>query len=434
MEYHYNFTEGQPGQAGPQGSPQDPGPKEKKKKEKKERKMGLGTKVLIAVATALLCGVLAGAAFVGTSLLGSSVFGLRLTQSGSVQEGISQGTTALNTSVGTVTSDFSDVVDRCMPSLVSITNMSVQEVQGFFGQTGVREAESSGSGIIIAQNDEELLIVTNEHVISGYETLTVSFVDNTSAEASLKGSDPVNDVAVISVPMDAISQETKDAIAIATLGDSTQLQVGEPVLAIGNALGYGQTVTSGIVSALDRDITDTEGQTMHNLIQTDAAINPGNSGGALINALGQVVGINTAKASSTEVEGTGYAISISNIQGILEELMNQETRVKLSDTEKGYLGIEGLDVTSEVTQRYGMPAGAFVSSVQKGYGADEAGIQQGSIITAVNGTAVEDMQDLQEALRYYGPGETVEVTLQVPDASGEYQEQTVSVTLSKQPE
>ena len=247
--------------------------------------------------------------------------------------------TQLSQTSSTVISDVSDIVEEAMPSIVSITNMSVQEVQSFFGQTQQQESESLGSGIIIQQSDTELLIATNNHVVEGADTLTVTFADNESVEAALKGTDPSKDLAIVAVPLSDIKDSTMDAIAIATLGDSNEVKVGEPTIAIGNALGYGQSVTTGIVSATNRQI-DMDGFDSE-LIQTDAAINPGNSGGALLNANGAVIGINTAKISSSVAEGMGYAIPISDASEVLTNLMNRETRTKLDESEKGYLGILG---------------------------------------------------------------------------------------------
>ena len=312
-----------------------------------------------------------------------------------------------------------------MPSIVSITNMSVQEVQNFFGQTQQEESTSLGSGIIIDQNDSELLIVTNNHVVEGADTLTVTFVDNESVEANIKGTDATRDLAVVAVPVDSIKDSTMDEISIASLGDSDELQVGEPAIAIGNALGYGQSVTTGIISATERELDGFDGK----LIQTDAAINPGNSGGALLNANGQVVGINTAKINSSVAEGMGYAIPISDASDIITSLMNQETKTKVSEEEQGYLGITGVDVSDDSSEMYNMPTGVYIREVSKGSGAEQAGLAQGNIITAINGTTVDSMSTLKEQLTYYKVGETVELTVQVAANDGSYQEQTVSVTL-----
>ena len=272
--------------------------------------------------------------------------------------------TQLSQTSSTVMSDVSGIVEEAMPSIVSITNMSVQEVQSFFGQTQQQESESLGSGIIIQQSDTELLIATNNHVVEGADTLTVTFADNESVEAALKGTDPSKDLAIVAVPLSDIKDSTMDAIAIATLGDSNEVKVGEPTIAIGNALGYGQSVTTGIVSATNRQI-DMDGFDSE-LIQTDAAINPGNSGGALLNANGAVIGINTAKISSSVAEGMGYAIPISDASEVLTNLMNRETRTKLDESEKGYLGIMGQDVSSDIGRPTTCRPGVYISEVTKG--------------------------------------------------------------------
>ena len=322
-----------------------------------------------------------------------------------------------------------------MPSIVSITNMSVQEVQNYFGGTSKQESESAGTGIIISQNDSELLVVTNNHVVAGSDTLTVTFADGNSVEANIKGTDSEYDVAVVAVPLDSISEDTKKAISVATLGDSTELKVGEPAIAIGNALGYGQSVTTGVISALNRSVSETDqttGETTESsvkLIQTDAAINPGNSGGALVNASGEVIGINSSKLVGDSVEGVGYAIPISDVSDLIENLMNQETKTKVAEADQGAIGIKGMSVSTEYSQQLNMPEGVYVSEVTKGGRAEKAGMTRGCIITGINGTTVSSMDDLQEQLQYYAKGDEVELTIQVPQSNGEYQEQSVNVTL-----
>lgn len=347
-------------------------------------------------------------------------------------------TTSSTTSKGTM--DVTDIVKSAMPSIVSITSKSVQEVENYFGMFGGRnsiqqqEVESAGSGIIIGKNDSELLIVTNNHVIDGAETVSVSFVDNETYEATIKGTDSSKDLAVVAVPLSSISSDTMSQISIATIGDSSKLEVGEQVVAIGNALGYGQSVTTGIVSATNRTLDSDESSEASydgiSLIQTDAAINPGNSGGALLNMNGEVVGINSAKLASTEVEGMGYAISMNDAYDTIEELMNETTRTKVSDDEKASLGISGTGVSDEAAQTYGIPAGVFVSQVTEGGAADQAGITANSIITAFDGKTVTDISELKNRLEYYKAGEQVEVTLQVSEGNG-YTEKTVTVTLGK---
>ena len=340
--------------------------------------------------------------------------------------------------------DVSDIVEETMPSIVSITTKSVEEVQsyyGMFGQYGAyspeqREVQGSGSGIIIGKNDTELLIATNYHVVDGAETLSVGFCDSTACEAKVKGYDSEKDLAVVAVSLDDIDSDTMDAISIATIGNSDNLKVGEQVVAIGNALGYGQSVTTGIVSAKNRQLNsddtvgdyDSDSNSATNLIQTDAAINPGNSGGALLNMNGEVVGINSAKLASTEVEGIGYAIAISDVTDTIESLMNEETRDKVEDY--GVLGITVQTVDSAVTEAYGVPEGVLVREVTEGGAADDAGIEARSIITKFAGKTVTTKEQLVDFLSYYEPGEDVELTIEVPDGK-EYKEETVTVTLGK---
>ena len=314
-----------------------------------------------------------------------------------------------------------------MPSVVSITNLSVQQVQNFFGGIQEQESKSAGSGIIISQTDEELLIVTNNHVVEGYDSLTVSFIDEESVAANVKGTNANKDLAVIAVSLDDIKQSTLDAIAVAQLGDSTALKVGEPTIAIGNALGYGQSVTVGIVSATGRTLDGFDGE----LIQTDAAINPGNSGGALLNANGEVIGINTAKVSDSTVEGMGYAIPISDASDIIQNLMNQKTKTKVDESERGYLGIQGYDVDEDSSMMYNMPVGVYVAEVENGSAAKKAGISKGNIIVEFDGTTIDSMESLQEVMQYYAAGEEVEVKISVPENNGEYTEKTVTLTLGK---
>lgn len=343
--------------------------------------------------------------------------------------------------------DVSDITTSAMPSIVAITNKSVQEVQDYFSQFGfggqgqpqTQETESQGSGIIIGKNDSELLMVTNNHVVEGADTLSVCFIDNQVYEAAIKGTDPENDLAVIAVPLDSISDDTMSKIAVASIGDSDSLKVGEQVVAIGNALGYGQSVTTGIVSAVNRTLSSNSSDTQDSnsssddsssatYIQTDAAINPGNSGGALLNMNGEVIGINSAKLASTEVEGMGYAIPISRVSDIIDNLMNQTTRTKVDSDKQGTIGIKGINVTSDVQEKYNLPKGIYVSEVTSGSAAEKAGITSGSVITKFDGKSVTDIESLQDLLQYYKAGETVELTLQVPD-SDSYKEKTVSITL-----
>ena len=329
--------------------------------------------------------------------------------------------------VTAVVTDVTNVVEAVMPSVVSITNTSVI-TQSFWGQQFQSENQSSGSGIIVGENDKELLIVTNNHVISDSTELKVQFIDGSIANAKVKGTDANMDLAVIAVALDTLESSTISNISIAVLGDSESLKVGEPAIAIGNALGYGQSVTTGVISALNRQIAMSEdGSTTGMLIQTDAAINPGNSGGALLNVRGEVVGINSNKIGGSTIEGMGYAIPISNAKPIIEELMNRETKDKVAEAKKGYLAISGLDVTSDVSAMYGMPEGVYVAQVYTG-AAYEAGILKGDIITAFDGSSVRTMKDLQGYLEYYEIGENVMVTIQRPNAGG-YIEHQILVTL-----
>ncbi len=386
--------------------------------------------------SAVAFGVIASCTFMGVNAVAGKYFGTNTTQQTSSSKATtsknsdSSSTLKLSQSSSTVTSDVSDIVNSAMPSVVAITNMSVQEVQSYFGGTQQQESTSCGSGIIIGKNDSELLIVTNNHVVEGAETLTVSFANETSVEASIKGTDSSKDLAVVAVPLDSIDDDTMNAISIITLGDSDKLQVGEPVIAIGNALGYGQSVTTGIVSALDRNL-DMEGFDSK-LIQTDAAINPGNSGGALLNANGELIGINTAKVNANAVEGMGYAIPISDATSVIENLMNRETRTKVDESEQGFLGIEGYDVTSEKAEMYSIPTGVFVRSVEDGSAADKAGITAECIITKFDGITIDSMSTLQSQMQYFKAGDKVEVVIEVPNKSGtKYEEKTVTVTLGE---
>lgn len=385
------------------------------KKSPKKRK---GVKTVAAVAgLAVLFGGIAGGAFYGVNYLAGG--------SSSSSNQVAQADTASLTQVssGTTNTDLTDLVKASMPFVVSIQNMSVEEVQDFFGGTSQQEATSVGSGIIIGENDTELLIVTNAHVVENADTLTVTFNDDTSLEANIKGSNSDKDLAVVAVPLDSISSDTKSAIKTATLGDSDALQVGEEVVAIGNALGYGQSVTNGIVSAKDREISGYNGT----LIQTNAAINPGNSGGALLNTKGEVIGINCAKISDSSVEGMGYAIPVSEVSDIIQELMNQETKTKVSEEEQGSLGIQVMDIDETTAERYGMPQGVYITGLTQND--TDSDLQRGYIITALNGTSITDTSDLQNELGYYRAGEDVTLTVQSAGTNGEYTSQDITVTL-----
>lgn len=398
-----------------------------RKKEKKPRDHKKVAKIAGGLCFAVAFGVIASAAFQTTNFVGNVLFGEKVKTEKSSEKKVDS--TSLTRTSSTVTSDVSEVVNSVMPSVVSITNMSVQQVQSFFGGTSSQEVQSSGSGIIVGQNDTELLIATNNHVVEGSTTLTVSFINESSAEAKIKGTDASRDLAVIAVPLENIEEETMGEIKVATLGDSTKLQVGEPVIAIGNALGYGQSVTTGIVSALNRQI-DMEGFDAE-LIQTDAAINPGNSGGALVNANGEVIGINTVKVSSDAVEGMGYAIPISDANETITTLMNKETREQVPEDERGFLGVEITNVEAESAELYGMPTGVYIRNVIEGTGAEKAGLVRGGVITELDGSSVDSMTTLQNLLSYYRVGETVTLTVEMPGKDGSYEEKEVEVVLSE---
>ena len=400
------------------------GMNEETPKPKKNRKVPKPVKLVCA---GVAFGLVASVTFQTGNYVGTKVFGTTTANGKTAKTAQTvDGAKLTTSSSSTGTSDIATIAKNAMPSIVSITNMSVQEVQSFFGGTQQQESTSVGSGIIIGQTDSELLILTNNHVVEGNEKLTVSFVDNESVEANVKGTDSTKDLAVVAVKISDVKDSTMDEIAVATMGDSSKLEVGEQVVAIGNALGYGQSVTSGIVSATERTLDGYEGGT---LIQTDAAINPGNSGGALLNSNGEVIGINTAKVATDSVEGMGYAIPISDASDTIQNLMNQETKTKVSEAEQGYLGIQGVDVSDESAKMYNMPTGVYISDVVKNGGAQQAGLTKGSVITGLEGTTISDMNSLKEQLQYYRVGDKVKVTVQVPGNNGEYTEKTVEVTL-----
>ena len=333
--------------------------------------------------------------------------------------------------------DVSQVVEEAMPAVVAVASTAVYQMPdfgfGWFfgGGSQSYEVPSSGSGIIIGENDTELLIVTNNHVVQDTVSLKITFVDDTAVDAAVKGTDPDTDLAVISVPMDQIPQETKEKIAVARLGDSDGLKVGQGVIAIGNALGYGQSVTVGYVSALNREIKTSDGNTRV-LLQTDAAINPGNSGGALLNMKGEVIGINAAKYSSTEVEGIGYAIPVSGVQDILDELMNRKTRSEVAEEKRGYLGIQGTTVDEDAAAAFGMPKGVYVYKILKDGAAADSQLREKDIITKLDGMTVKSMQELQKLLKGYETGETIELLVQRQE-DGQYKEIQIPVTLTGLP-
>ena len=425
MENQYNYYKPEDNNNMDNGSEYgyQQGPQEPQKPKKPFPK-----KVVAIALSAVLVGGLAGAAFEGGSYLTGKVLKTDNSSSASSSNKVVS-SAQLTTANSSVTSDISTIVENAMPSIVSITNMSVQKVKSFFGSYQEVPSESAGSGIIIGQNDSELLVVTNNHVVENSETLTVTFCNDESVEAAVKGTDSARDLAVVAVPLDSIPDDTMKQIKTAVIGDSDSLKVGEPAIAIGNALGYGQSVTTGIISAKERTIDGYDGD----YIQTDAAINPGNSGGALLNINGELIGINSAKISDSTVEGMGFAIPISDVSDIIENLMNKETRTKVDEDEQGYLGIKGYDVNETGAQMYNMPTGVYIAEVTEGGAAEKAGLSKGTTITAFDGSSVSSMDSLKGQMAYYKAGETVTITVQVPENNGEYTESKVEVTLTKAP-
>lgn len=387
-----------------------------------------GGKLLAIIGLAIVFGVIASIVFQGTNRIVDYFWGNTVQNETDDTKKENIGTTQIVTGTDSaVASDVADVAESVMPSVVTITNISIQEVQNyFFGGTTQYEVPSSGSGIVVGQNNTELLIATNNHVIEGSKTLTVTFIDGSSANAQVKGTDSDMDLAIIAISLKDLKNDTVGKIKVATLGDSDKMRVGEPAIAIGNALGYGQSVTAGIVSVLGTTMEGYEGK----LIQTDAAINPGNSGGALVNAKGEVIGINTAKIKDESVEGMGYAIPISDVLDILNELMNKKTRTKVPEGQRGVIGIMGRTVDAQTSQYYNMPEGVYVSELVKGGGAEKAKLPIYCVITEIDGYDVDSMEELQEELQYYKAGDTVELTIMIQGREG-YTEEKVKVTLSK---
>ena len=407
---------------------------------KNSKVAGFAKKTGAIVLSAMLFGGVAAGTFQAVNGLGSSTEGSEVA---STESNLVKATTVSTASTGS-TLDVSDVAAAVMPSVVAITNKSVQEVQNYYSMFGYgpsttqQESESCGSGIIIGKNDTELLMVTNYHVVEGADSLSVTFADGQVYEAKIKGTESAYDLAVVAVPLKNIDSSTLSQIAVAAIGDSDSLKVGQQVVAIGNALGYGQSVTTGIVSAVDRTVSTSSSETgssssagsANTYIQTDAAINPGNSGGALVNMKGELVGINSAKIASSEVEGMGYAIPVSKVSEIIERLMNETTRDKVAEENRAALGISVTTVDDSINQTYGIPKGAYVSKVSDDGAAKAAGILPGDVITAFDGKTVESSSGLTELMQYYAAGESVEVTLQTPD-NGSYTEKTVTVTLGQ---
>lgn len=426
------------GNAAPNAGQEKPNRKqrrERKKREKRERNhSGFGATMGKAVAVALVFGLVGGGVFTGVSYAGTKALGISNTSTVASSES-SSSTASSNvkqTSTGNASdlTDVASIADEVMPSIVAITNKAVVTYQSFWGQSMSQESESCGSGIIIGQDSQYLYIATNNHVVASSEALTVQFSNDTVVDAEIRGTDAADDLAVVQVKLSDIDDETLSTIKTATIGTSDSYQVGSAAIAIGNALGYGQSVTTGVISAIDRSVSTTDettGQTItnNNLIQTDAAINPGNSGGALLNANGEVIGINSVKYASTEVEGIGYAIPMEYAMPIIKELIDTGSYV---DTQSAYLGIKGGDVTSEMIA-YNYPEGVYVASVVDGSGAAKAGIQQGDVITAIDGNTVTSMNELQSELDSYSAGNTVTITVSRQQGQG-FQESDVSVTLS----
>ena len=401
-----------------------------KGKERKKSKVG---RAFGLVASAAVFGLVAGGVMVGVNNVASSYVGTNTKTKadditiGSQDNAKSESTAAPATNLSSM--DVSTIVDKAMPSVVSIYGKEEVTQNSFFGPQSY-EAQSSGSGIIVGKTDSELLIVTNNHVIADTTSLEVEFSDGKKASASVKGGDSDNDVAVVAVKLSDMGEDTLSRISIANIGDSDNVKVGQGVVAIGNALGYGQSVTVGYISALNREVK-TEGGTSRNLLQTDAAINPGNSGGALLNMQGQVIGINSAKYSDTAVEGMGYAIPISTVKDLIKELSSKETRTVVAQENQGYLGIQGKDIDEEMAKAYDMPQGIYVYKVVEGGAAASSDLKAKDIITKFDGQSVRSMEELKNMLTYYESGRKVDLTVQRLDDSGKYVEKTVSITLGK---
>ena len=417
-----------------------------------------GATIALAVIFGLVAAVVFQAAnFAADRFLntGKSSVQIKTTDSVNLQETASDDSTADKVLSDSENGTVAAVAQASMPSVVAITTVSVQEIPSFFGYSSHQyKSASTGSGIIVGDNDDELLIATNNHVVDGATTLSVCFIgdDVANAEtetvnagdngdlnvedavsAKIKGTDADNDLAVVAVKKSDIPEDTLNQIKIAQIGSSDDLAVGQQVVAIGNALGYGQSVTSGWISALNRTISTDDGMNSTGLIQTDAAINPGNSGGALLNMKGELIGINSAKYADSAVEGMGYAIPISKAKPILEELMNRETREKVDSSKKGYLGVSLANLTTEAIEMYNMPTGAFVRNVENDSPAQEAGICKGDIIVKFDGQKVSDGDDLLDKLQYYKSGEKIEAVI-ARATNGEYEENTVELTLGTRPD
>lgn len=396
---------------------------------------GYFRKAMVSVSLGLFFGLFAGIGFYavqqGTGMLKTDTDTAVVSEiAAEATKESTQSSVQSATNVTYVESDVSDVVEKVMPAMVSIVN-NFTETANVFGQQYTQEEAASGSGIIVGKTDDELLIVSNNHVVESADTLTVTFIDGSEAQAQVKGLDSDMDLAVIAVSLNDLSDDTKNAITVATLGSSDDLKLGEPVIAIGNALGYGQSVTNGIVSALNREIT-LENGSAGTFIQTNAAINPGNSGGALLNMNGEVIGINSNKIGGTTVEGMGYAIPITSASPIIADLMERQTRTKVAEDEVGYIGISLQEVTSQISQMYNMPEGIYVVSVEEGSAAANAGIMKGDSITKFDGSSISSYSDLQKTLQYYAAGDSATITVQRPQ-NGEYVSIELNLTLGSRP-
>ena len=441
MEEYGSYNWNQQGNEPQNNTPMEP----KKQPGKRNGNGARWAKKIGAVAlSAVLFGGVAGGVFTGVTYATGATAKAQSTQTDSSKQETTKTTLQTTTSSGSTGSsasgqsslDVSSIAKNAMPSIVAITNKSVQEVQDYFSMfsrgsgTQEQEVESQGSGIIIGQNDSELLIATNNHVVEDADTLSVCFVDDQAYEATVKGTDADNDLAVIAVKLSDISDDTMSQIKIAEIGDSDQLQVGEQVVAIGNALGYGQSVTTGIVSAVNRQLEDSDSE--NGFIQTDAAINPGNSGGALLDTQGNLIGINAAKTASTEVEGMGFAIPISKAQEILNNLMTKKTREAVDESAQGYLGIQGTNIDANASKEYGMPVGIYVYKIVEGGAAANSDLKEKDIITKFDGQSVTNMEELKQMLTYYEGGSTVSLTVQSL-VNGSYVEHEVQITLGTKP-
>ncbi len=437
------YSAGNTAQASSQGQPGDAKREKFYKKEKKQKakgakkQHGFGMTMVKCASLALVFGLVSGTVFYGTG------FGFRHTFANKAAQEATAGTTeqssqkaaggslsATNVSTATTVTDVSDIAENVMPSIVSITNMGQQQMD-FFGRAYTQDTSSAGSGIIMGQTEEEIYIATNNHVVANSTQLMVNFIDDQQVQAEIKGTDASTDLAVISVKTKDIPSDTMDKIKVATVGASDDVKVGQSVVAIGNALGYGQAVTTGVISAVDREVTIQDEMTgaaiTNNLLQTDAAINPGNSGGALLNMNGEVIGINSVKYADTQVEGMGYAIPISTAEPIINNMISREI---VDETKSAYLGVSGQDMTSELAKSFGMPEGIYITMVTENSAAEQAGIHKGDVLTKFDGRKVSSMEGLADAMQYYEAGSQVEVTLQ-KNENGEWKEETVTVTLGK---